>query len=174
MNSKALVFAVAAACLTSGAAFAQTYDYRSDRNDGDQRSTRYERNDSGDHYDRNDNRQSGERRDYGHHDGYNRYQYQPRHDDRNDGRWSGYGHRDYAYGARYGNRDYAYGGQQQYRMQRGERLTQYNRGDTYVVSDWRSRRLYQPQRGYQWVQAGNDYALVAIATGIIASVLLNH
>lgn len=151
MNKKALVFAVAAACLTSGAAFAQSYDYRSDRNDGDQRSTQYERGDRYDRSVRNDRYDRDDRRDYGRHDGYNRH-------DRYDSR--SYGYRD----------NY----QRRYQMQRGERLSQYNRGDYYVVSDWRSRRLYAPQRGYQWVQAGNDYALVAIATGIIATVLLNH
>lgn len=154
MNKKALVFAVAAACLTSGAAFAQSYDYRSDRNDGDQRGTRYERNDRherSDRYDRNDRRDYSQRRDYSRHDGYNR-------PDRYDSR--SYGYRD--------------NHQRRYQMQRGQRLSQYYRGDHYVVSDWRSRRLYAPQRGYQWVQAGNDYALVAIATGIIATVLLNH
>ena len=159
MNKKALVFAVAAACLTSGAAFAQSYDYRNDRNDGDQRSTRYEqRQDNNDRYDRSDrsDRHYGERRDYRRHDGYQRNDYSRR---------DGYERNDRGYS------DY---GQQRYRMQRGERLSQYNRGDYYVVSDWRSRRLYEPQRGYQWVQSGNDYALVAIATGIIASVLLNH
>jgi Ni/Co efflux regulator RcnB len=157
MNKKALVFAVAAACLTSGAAFAQSYDYRSDRNDGDQRSTQYQRNDR---YDRNDNVQRDDRRDYSRHDGYNRNDY--RHD----------GRRDYRSDNRSDYRgDYR---QQRREMRRGEYLSQYNRGDYMVVSDWRSRRLYAPQRGYHWVQAGNDYALVAIATGIIASVLLNH
>ncbi|MES1163856.1 MAG: RcnB family protein, partial [Rhizobacter sp.] len=29
-------------------------------------------------------------------------------------------------------------------------------------------------RGYHWVQTGGDYVLVAIATGIIASILLNQ
>ncbi|UUZ51829.1 RcnB family protein [Massilia sp. B-10] len=48
-------------------------------------------------------------------------------------------------------------------------------GSYYVVNDWnRHNRLYAPQRGYQWVQVGGDYALVAIATGIIAHVLLNN
>lgn len=158
MNKKALVFAVAAACLTSGAAFAQSYDYRSDRNDGDQRSTQYQRSDR---YDRNDSYQRDDRRDYGRHDGYNRHsRYDARHD--------GYSR----YDARHdGRREYR---QERRQMRRGERMSQYYRGDYAVVSDWRSRRLYAPQRGYHWVQAGNDYALVAIATGIIASVLLNH
>ena len=169
MIKKAIVFAVAAACLTSGAAFAQSSDYRNDRNDGDHRGNRYERQESSDRYDRHDrndrnDRQYGERRDqgrdYGRNDGYSRHDGYGR-NDRNASRWDN-------------NRGYGNYGQQTFRMQRGERFDQYYRGDSYVVSDWRSRRLYEPQRGYHWVQAGNDYALVAIATGIIASVLLNH
>ena len=162
MLKKALVFAVAAACLTSGAAFAQSYDYRSDgiqqrsnTYERHERHDRYDRSDRHDRYDRRDNRQ-----DYSRHDGYDRY----------DGH-NGYDSRSHAY------RD-AVRAQNRYerrQMRRGERLSQYNRGDYYVVSDWRSSsRLHAPQRGYHWVQAGNDYALVAIATGIIASVLLNH
>jgi len=57
---------------------------------------------------------------------------------------------------------------------RGGRLPQYYRGHEYVVDDWREHRLHQPPRGYHWVQVGGDYVLVAIATGIIASILLNQ
>ena len=44
----------------------------------------------------------------------------------------------------------------------------------YVVDDWRGHHLYAPPRGYHWVQSGGDYLLVAVATGIIASILLNQ
>jgi len=43
-----------------------------------------------------------------------------------------------------------------------------------VVNDWRGHHLSPPPRGYQWVQVGNDYVLAAIATGIIAQLLLNN
>ena len=43
----------------------------------------------------------------------------------------------------------------------------------YIVSDWRGHHLSPPPRGYYWVQQGGDYLLVAIATGIIAQLLLN-
>ncbi|MGZ5195356.1 MAG: RcnB family protein [Ramlibacter sp.] len=56
---------------------------------------------------------------------------------------------------------------------RGDRLPQEYRHRNYVVDDWRGHHLRQPPRGYQWVQDGSDYILVAIATGIIAEVLLN-
>jgi Ni/Co efflux regulator RcnB len=42
----------------------------------------------------------------------------------------------------------------------------------YVVNDWRGHQLSQPPRGYQWVQSGGDYVLVAIATGVILQLLL--
>jgi Ni/Co efflux regulator RcnB len=57
---------------------------------------------------------------------------------------------------------------------RGAALPREYRSRQYVVDDWRSHRLYAPPRGYQWVQAGGDYVLVAVATGIIASILLNQ
>jgi Ni/Co efflux regulator RcnB len=57
---------------------------------------------------------------------------------------------------------------------RGDRLPYEYRTHHYVVDDWRSHHLYAPPRGYQWVQSGGDYLLVAVATGIIASILLNQ
>jgi Ni/Co efflux regulator RcnB len=57
---------------------------------------------------------------------------------------------------------------------RGGRLPTQYRSHQYVVNDWRGHHLSAPPRGYQWVQTGGDYVLVAIATGIIASILLNQ
>ncbi|MES3004428.1 MAG: RcnB family protein [Pseudomonadota bacterium] len=57
---------------------------------------------------------------------------------------------------------------------RGDRLPPQYRGRNYVVDDWRGHHLSAPPRGYQWVQNGNDYVLVAIATGIIAQLLLGN
>ena len=59
------------------------------------------------------------------------------------------------------------------RFYRGGRLPAEYRSRQYVVDDWRGHHLRQPPRGYQWVDVGGDYVLVAIATGIIASILLN-
>ncbi|MDQ2734619.1 MAG: RcnB family protein [Pseudomonadota bacterium] len=56
---------------------------------------------------------------------------------------------------------------------RGGRLPDEYRGRQYVVDDWRGHHLSAPPRGYHWVQAGGDYVLAAVATGIIASILLN-
>lgn len=51
----------------------------------------------------------------------------------------------------------------------GDRFT----GQRRVVSNWNQYHLRQPPTGYQWVQDGNQFVLLAIATGIISSVILN-
>ena len=56
----------------------------------------------------------------------------------------------------------------------GQRLPPgyWNRGQ-YV--DYRVHRLRPPPRGYRWVRTNDgDYLMVAIATGLIASVILNN
>lgn len=59
-------------------------------------------------------------------------------------------------------------------FRKGGRLPSEYRSKQYVVNDWRSHRLSAPPRGYQWVQTGGDYVLVAVATGLIAQILLNQ
>jgi Ni/Co efflux regulator RcnB len=55
---------------------------------------------------------------------------------------------------------------------KGERLPAEYRDHNYVVDNWREHGLQAPQRGYQWVGVNGDYVLAAVATGVIASVLL--
>lgn len=57
---------------------------------------------------------------------------------------------------------------------RGGRLPSQYRGHQYVVNDWRRHHLNAPPRGYHWVQTGPDYVLAAIATGVIAQILLSQ
>ncbi|HEY1103286.1 MAG TPA: RcnB family protein [Burkholderiaceae bacterium] len=57
---------------------------------------------------------------------------------------------------------------------RGGYIPREYRSRQYVVNDWRAHRLSAPPRGQQWVQVGADYALIAIATGLIAQLVLNH
>ena len=57
---------------------------------------------------------------------------------------------------------------------RGSRLPPEYHSRHYVVEDWRGHHLSAPPRGYHWVQAGSDYLLVAIATGVIAQLLLSN
>jgi Ni/Co efflux regulator RcnB len=40
--------------------------------------------------------------------------------------------------------------------------------------DYRSHHLRKPPRGYEWRNVDGDYVLGAIATGVIADMLLNH
>ncbi len=47
----------------------------------------------------------------------------------------------------------------------------YNRG---VVVDYRVHRLRRPPAGYEWRRVDNNYVLVAIATGLIASIIASH
>lgn len=55
---------------------------------------------------------------------------------------------------------------------RGDRLDQSYRGQGYYVSDWRTRHLRRPPRGYRWVRVNDQYLLVAITTGIILDAIL--
>ncbi len=120
-----------------------------------------------------------QRNDHGNdHNGRNDQSYQRDNDhrdnDRHDnGRYDN-DRRDNARDARQYRRDDNRGGGPRHDLRRGQRLNQEYRGNRYVVSDWRARHLSAPPRGHQWVQAGNDYVLAAIATGIIAQVLLSN
>lgn len=59
-------------------------------------------------------------------------------------------------------------------FRRGGYIPREFRNRHYVVNDYRAYRLAPPPRGQQWVQVGGDYVLIGIATGLIASVILNH
>jgi Ni/Co efflux regulator RcnB len=59
-------------------------------------------------------------------------------------------------------------------LRRGARLPSRYHHRHYVVDNWRGHRLSAPPRGYHWVQAGDDYVLAAIATGLIAQIILNN
>jgi Ni/Co efflux regulator RcnB len=155
MKKKLLIPVLVAAFAASAAAqsFAQDRYQRSDRgyHSQDQRSN-----------DRNDNQrgdyQRGER---------DRGNYQDR-NDRNDRRDNAYGRGDQARNDRWD------GAGPRHDLRRGAYLPSQYRSRQYVVDDWRGHRLRQPPRGYHWVQTGGDYVLAAIATGIIADLLINH
>lgn len=61
-----------------------------------------------------------------------------------------------------------------HQFHKGQRLPAEWRHRQHVVSDWRTHQLTPPPRGQQWVQVGADFVLVAIATGVITSLILNH
>ncbi|WP_213765508.1 RcnB family protein [Caballeronia sp. dw_19] len=55
---------------------------------------------------------------------------------------------------------------------RGDRLPGDYRDRRYVVDNWRDEGLQPPPGGYQWVSLNGGYVLVAIATGVIANIIL--
>ncbi len=107
-----------------------------------------------------------------------------RRDDRRDDRWNnhwdqrGDARRDFRdHDARvfrgHGNRDYYYNARSP-EFRRGGYIPREFRNPQYRVVDYRSYRLSAPPRGHQWVQVGADYVLIAIATGLIAHIVLNY
>jgi len=42
---------------------------------------------------------------------------------------------------------------------------------SHVVRDYGRYHLRRPPRGHQWVRVGNDYLLISIASGVIASIV---
>ena len=56
---------------------------------------------------------------------------------------------------------------------KGSRVPPQYRSQHYVVNDWRGHRLSSPPRGYQWIQYGGDYLLIAIGSGLIANVVFS-
>ena len=57
---------------------------------------------------------------------------------------------------------------------KGDRLPDSYRDKHYEVSDWRSHHLSAPPSGYHWVNVNGDFVLAAVATGVIADMLLNN
>lgn len=58
---------------------------------------------------------------------------------------------------------------------RGERVEVVYLEPRYYVEDYHHHRLRQPPRGHRWVRTDDGrYLLVAVATGIIADILLHH
>ncbi|NGM51753.1 hypothetical protein G5B46_19240 [Caulobacter sp. 602-2] len=95
---------------------------------------------------------------------------QPRHDDRHDRyeqqRAYEKGRRDQArYERKEDRREYR-------RWAKGQRLDARYRGNGYYVSDYRRHGLRAPPRGYRWQRVNDQYILAAVATGIIASVII--
>lgn len=59
-------------------------------------------------------------------------------------------------------------------FRRGHHMPSALRSPQYVVVNYQRHHLKAPPRGHQWVQVGADYVLVAVATGLIAHILLSH
>ncbi|QDL38366.1 RcnB family protein [Rhodoferax sediminis] len=59
-------------------------------------------------------------------------------------------------------------------FRRGGYIPRDFRNRQYVVNDYRAYHLSRPPRGQQWVQVGSDYVLIAIASGLIANIVLSR
>ncbi|MBP2170234.1 Ni/Co efflux regulator RcnB [Erwinia toletana] len=59
-------------------------------------------------------------------------------------------------------------------FRRGQPMPPHFRGDDYRVSDWHQRGLREPPRGEHWAYIDGNYVLIAAATGVITSILLNN
>lgn len=46
-------------------------------------------------------------------------------------------------------------------------------GNRVVVNDWHTRGLHQPPPGYEWVNSGGQFIMIALTTGLIASIIAN-
>ncbi len=57
-------------------------------------------------------------------------------------------------------------------FRRGGYISREYRDRAYEV-DYREHHLRRPPEGHRWVQVGADYVLIAIATGVIANIILN-
>lgn len=83
-------------------------------------------------------------------------------------------HHDYRPGPPYG-RAYGYHGYGPPRWARGTRYYDRGYGPTYVITDYGRYGLRHPPYGYRWRRSdAGDFLLVAIATGVIADLILHN
>ncbi len=62
-----------------------------------------------------------------------------------------------------------------YAFQRGHRYSHYYGGPVYVVHDYDRYHLRRPPHGHRWIRDDRgNMLLVAVATGIIADLILHH
>jgi Ni/Co efflux regulator RcnB len=66
-------------------------------------------------------------------------------------------------------------GWHKHEMHRGERIPVVYLERDYYVEDYRVYHLAPPPRGHRWVHTEDGrYILIAVATGIIADIILHH
>ncbi len=170
----AIAAAIVASPLSLAAAFAQTryHEQGSHRGDHDADRLNGSQRDAGRY---RDNQYDGRARN-GREARQHRVEWR---DDRRDAQWDDVQHNGYYNGDawRFGRppmraadrADYRYG---YHPWSRGDRLGYY--ADRYERADYRQFNRRQPRRGYRWVRDDRgDYLLYAIATGVIADVIIN-
>lgn len=108
-----------------------------------------------------------------HHDHWDRHGHPgPRWHDRHDWRDD---HRDRAryshHRPRYDRRDFFYGG---HHFRPGGRYPHQYYQNRYWVNDWHRYGLGSPPPGHRWANINGNYVLIAVATGVITSLILNN
>lgn len=63
---------------------------------------------------------------------------------------------------------------QQPDFRKGHALPGQYRGAGYQVNDWKKRGLKAPPSGHRWQNVNGNYVLIAVATGVIASVIAHQ
>ncbi|HHG8773766.1 TPA: RcnB family protein [Raoultella planticola] len=58
-------------------------------------------------------------------------------------------------------------------FRKGQPAPAHFRGNDYRISDWNDRGLPRPPQGQHWSYINGNYVLIAAATGIITSILVN-
>uniref|UniRef100_B0T8E4 Putative secreted protein n=1 Tax=Caulobacter sp. (strain K31) TaxID=366602 RepID=B0T8E4_CAUSK len=103
---------------------------------------------------------------------YDDHRYEQRHDARDDRRDD---RRDHRYDRRDDRHDNRREHRDHRRWERGQRLDARYRDNRYYVRDYHRYGLRAPPRGYRWQRVDDSYVLAAVATGLIASVIIaNH
>ncbi len=59
-------------------------------------------------------------------------------------------------------------------FRKGRALPAKYRGEGYQVSDWHKHGLKAPPAGHRWQNIDGNYVLIAVATGVITSVIVHH
>lgn len=59
-------------------------------------------------------------------------------------------------------------------FRQGRPLPEKYRGEGYQVNDWHKRGLKAPPAGHRWQNIDGNYVLIAVATGVITSVIAHR
>ncbi|MBT0725620.1 hypothetical protein HH682_14620 [Rosenbergiella sp. S61] len=108
-----------------------------------------------------------------HHDHWDRHGYSgPQWHDRHDWRGDYRDHERHSHHRpHYARRDFFYGG---HHFRPGGRYPHRYYQDRYWVNDWHRHGLGAPPSGQRWAKVNGNYVLIAIATGVITSLILNN
>jgi Ni/Co efflux regulator RcnB len=84
------------------------------------------------------------------------------------------GGRDDHGGFRGGDRDHEHVAWNNHEFRRGYPAPERYRDHDYRVDNWRERGLGEPPEGHYWADIDGNYVLMAVATGIITSIIIDN